>query len=185
MMLYAAMITFAMGWLAGQDTSGVLVRPVAEVDLVRYAGLWHEVARLPNRFQDRCLGDTTAEYTLLPNGQIQVINRCRTADGMIRAEGRAKLARDDGPNSVLKVRFAPKILSFLPMVWGDYWILDLTDDYRAALVGDPSGETLWVLSRTPELDEDTFHRMVSTARAQGFEVDRLIRSPGAGGSSTP
>ncbi|MDZ4675488.1 MAG: lipocalin family protein [Gemmatimonadota bacterium] len=181
MFLYAAMI-FAMGWLAGQDTRGVLARPVAEVDLVRYAGLWHEVARLPNRFQERCIGGTTAEYALLPNGQIQVVNQCRTTDGMIRAEGRAKLARAGGPTSVLKVRFAPKWLSFLPMVWGDYWILDLTDDYRAALVGDPKGKTLWILSRTPVLDEDIFERMVATARAQGFAVDRLIRPPRANDS---
>ncbi len=75
------------------------------------------------------------------------------------------------------VRFAPRILSFLPMVWGDYWILDLTDDYGAALVGTPSREYPWVLSRTPRLDEATYERLVATAAAQGFDVARLIRSP--------
>ncbi len=96
---------------------------------------------------------------------------------MNRAEGRAKLAHRDGPASQLKVRFAPGFLSFLPMVWGNYWILDLTEDYGAALVGDPSREYLWVLSRTPELDEQVYRRLVATAEAQGFDIARLKRSP--------
>lgn len=163
---------------AAQDTTRGLVRSVEGVDLARYAGRWHEVARFPNRFQNKCVGETTAEYELLPNGQVRVTNACRQADGtMTRAEGRAKQADRDGPASQLKVRFAPGFLSFLPMVWGNYWILDLTEDYGAALVGDPSREYLWVLSRTPELDEQVYRRMVTTAEAQGFDVARLKRSP--------
>ena len=162
---------------AAQDTSGGPVRPVQKVDLARYAGRWYEVARFPNRFQAKCTGETTADYELLPGGEVRVVNSCRRADGGItRVEGRARLARRDGPASKLQVRFAPKLLSFLPMVWGDYWILDLTDDYGAALVGDPTRAYLWILSRTPKLDEATFERMVATATAQGFDVSRLLRS---------
>ena len=154
------------------------VRSVREVDLRRYAGTWYEVARLPNRFQRKCRAETIAVYELLTNGELRVVNTCRGADGqLIRAEGRAKLADRDGPTSRLKVRFAPAILSFLPMVWGDYWILDLTADYGAALVGTPDRKYLWVLSRKPQLDDATFDRLVSTAAAQGFDVARLTRSP--------
>lgn len=153
------------------------IESVPAVDLRRYAGLWHEVARFPNRFQARCRGETTATYEPLPNGELRVVNSCRDAEHrLIRAEGRARLADRRGPASRLKVRFAPKILSFLPMVWGDYWILDLTDDYGAALVGTPSREYLWVLSRTPRLDETTYQRLVATAAAQRFDVARLVRS---------
>jgi apolipoprotein D and lipocalin family protein len=95
---------------------------------------------------------------------------------MSRAEGRARRAEPDGPGSRLKVRFAPAFLSFLPMVWGDYWILDLTSDYSAALVGSPNRAYLWVLSRTPQLDEATYKRLVAAAAAQGFEVARLMKS---------
>lgn len=164
--------------VAAQDTIRVPVRPVASVDLSRYAGVWHEVARFPNRFQRDCTGPATADYTLLRNGEIRVVNQCPRQDGEIkRAEGRAKLADVDGPSSVLKVRFAPRILSFLPFVWGDYWILDLTHDYTAALVGDPGREYLWILSRTPRIDEAVYARMVGAARAQGFDVGRLVRQP--------
>ena len=166
-----------LGLSAGRDTVRVPVRSVAEVDLARYAGLWHEVARIPNRFQKRCVSGTTAEYTLLSNGEVRVVNSCQQVDGaLLRAEGRARKAVRAGPASRLKVRFAPALLSFLPMVWGDYWILDLTDDYGTVLVGDPGREYLWILSRNPTPDSAVYERMVSTAAAQGFDVSRLVRS---------
>lgn len=154
------------------------VHSVPSVDLARYAGRWYEVARLPNRFEKACDRNTTADYELLADSTIRVVNTCTRADGSLsRAEGRARLAEPHGSSSKLKVRFAPAFLSFLPMVWGDYWILDLTADYSAALVGDPSRKYLWILSRTPDLDEATYARLVSTARAQGFDATHLRRAP--------
>jgi apolipoprotein D and lipocalin family protein len=183
-MIAPALLAFALTLPAFQDTSRGPVRPVPDVDLARYAGRWHEVARFPNRFQAKCARETTADYELLPGGQIRVVNACRRADGdTMRAEGRARLARTGGPASQLKVRFAPRFLSFLPFVWGDYWILDLTDDYRAALVGSPNRDYLWILSRTPRLDEATYQRMVDTAAAQGFDVARLVMSPAQSGDA--
>ena len=163
--------------VSAQRTELPEVQTVDSVDLMRYAGRWHEVARFPNRFQDNCARNTTADYTLLDNGQITVVNQCEQSDGSIkRAEGRAKLARSGGSTARLKVRFAPRILSWLPMVWGDYWILDLTSDYTAVLVGSPNREYLWILARSATIDEATYQRMVETATKQGFDVSRLVRS---------
>jgi apolipoprotein D and lipocalin family protein len=178
MMGTTALVSMLLTLAAARDTTRGPVRPAQNVDLVRYAGRWYEVARFPNRFQAMCTGETTADYTLLPNGQIRVVNACRKADGGIaRAEGRARLAERNGPTSKLRVRFAPAFLSFLPMVWGHYWILDITADYGAALVGDPNRQYLWILSRTPRLDEATYQRMVAAAAAQGFDVALLMQSP--------
>lgn len=169
---------------AAPPSQGAVV-PLDSVDLDRYAGRWYEVARFPNSFQSDCAGETVAEYERLTSGQIRVVNQCRQADGtMKRAEGRAKLADRDGPTSKLKVRFAPAFLSFLPMVWGKYWVLDLTEDYSAALVGDPGRKYLWVLSRTPVMTDSIYRRMVATAERQGFDVRRLQLSPAAP-DSTP
>jgi apolipoprotein D and lipocalin family protein len=151
------------------------LRVVSSVDLARYAGRWYEVARLPNRFEEKCAGDVTAEYRLVKTDRIKVVNRCRKVDGgTTGAEGAARLKDRKGPNSRLKVRFAPSFLSFLPFVWGDYQIMELAPDYSHALVGDPSRKYLWVLSRTPQMDEQTYRRLVESARAQGFDVSRLI-----------
>ncbi len=153
------------------------LRVVPSVDLSRYAGTWYEIARLPNSFQDQCAGEVTATYTLLDNGEIRVVNRCRKASGEVAvAEGRARLASDEGPNSRLKVRFAPDFLSFLPFVWGDYWIIDLAPDYGYAVIGEPDRKYFWVLARNPRLKETTLNEILDRARSQGYQLDSLIRT---------
>ena len=150
---------------------------VPSIDLARYAGTWYEIARFPNRFQQTCVGDVTATYTLLDNGDVKVINRCRKDDGgWAEADGIARRLSEDEPNSKLQVRFAPAWLSFLPFVWGDYWVIDLADDYSCALVGGPDREYLWLLARTPSLDDSSYTRLLQTAREQGFDTLRLVRT---------
>jgi apolipoprotein D and lipocalin family protein len=157
------------------------LRVVPEVDLARYAGQWYEIARFPNRFQKRCAGEVTAQYTLQPSGKISVLNRCRLENaGQIQAEGVARVVGKGQPNSILKVRFAPAFLSFIPQVWGDYQIIALSPDYTYALVGDPTREYLWILSRSPQMDDATYNRLVEEARAQGFDVSRLQKTRQSG-----
>ena len=153
------------------------LRVVPEVDLARYAGQWYEIARFPNRFQKRCAGEVTAQYTLQPSGKISVLNRCRLEnEGQIQAEGVARVVGKGQPNSILKVRFAPAFLSFIPQVWGDYQIIALSPDYTYALVGDPAREYLWILARSPRIDDAIYNRLVEEARAQGFDVSRLQKT---------
>lgn len=150
---------------------------VPSVDFDRYAGTWYEIARLPNWFQKKCAGDVSATYTLLDDGTIQVINRCRKEDGqMSEAEGKAKRVGIGEPNTKLKVRFAPKILSLLPFVWGDYWIILLAPDYSYAVVGEPSRKYLWVLSRTPTMDETVLQNILQDVKAKGYDLNGLIRT---------
>jgi apolipoprotein D and lipocalin family protein len=171
-----ALLAVMTSALAGQSGIGS-VRAVPSLDLSRYAGLWYEQARLPNQFQNRCAARVTAEYTVLPDSTVRVLNRCVDGEGkLVSAEGRARLAQRGGPASRLRVRFAPAIFSFLSMVWADYWVLDLTEDYGAALVGTPDRRYLWVLSRQPELDSVSFDRLLATASAQGFDLRQLQRT---------
>jgi apolipoprotein D and lipocalin family protein len=157
------------------------LRVVPVLDLQRYAGKWYEIARFPNRFQKRCAGEVTAEYALRPDGKITVLNRCRLADGgYIEAEGLAKTVGNGHPNSVLKVRFAPAFLSFIPQVWGDYQVLALSPDYEWAVVGDPARKYLWILSRTPVLDDAAYNRAVAEAASQGVETTRLEKTRQSG-----
>ena len=154
------------------------VTTVASVDLDRYIGRWYEVARFPNRFQDDCLGDVRATYTKRPDGRIDVVNECREADGTNVARGVARV-EDERTRARLKVRFAPAFLSFLPMVWGDYWIIGLADDYSWATVGSPDRKYLWILSRSPQLNDAAYAEAVARATANGFDTSRLVRTPQA------
>ena len=153
------------------------VRTVAAVDLERYLGDWYEVARLPNWFQRKCLGDVVATYARRSDGRLDVINRCRTEKEVITARGVARVL--DSTGTKLKVRFAPAALSFLPFVWGDYWVLGLADDYSWAVVGSPDRKYLWVLSRTPTLPDDVYAHAIESARTNGFELERVQRTENA------
>ena len=164
--------------------AGTPPRTVPRVDLDRYAGRWFELARYPNRFQRKCTGNVVAQYTRTDDGRIRVVNRCTLADGSVsEAAGVARLASDDGSNAKLKVRFAPAFLSFIPAVWGDYWILGLADDYSYAVVGDPDRQYLWFLSRTASVSDETYRRLVEIARSQGFDPARIERTPQSGSAS--
>lgn len=147
------------------------------VDLNRYMGIWFEQARLPNRFQDQCVGDVQASYSLLADSSIEVINRCKLADGAFEeAKGQVRLAADVQPSdsSKLEVRFAPTWLSFIPSVWGDYWILKVVGDYEYSLVGTPDRQYLWVLSRAKQPDVAVVNELLDYAKEWGFTTEDVI-----------
>ena len=149
---------------------------IASLDLNRYMGVWHEIARYPNWFQEKCAGDTRAEYALQADQTVKVINRCRLKDGRTNeAVGQARLVGATG-SARLQVRFAPAWLSFLPFVWGDYWVVDLDPDYSLVAVSEPKREYLWVLARTPQIDEAAYQAMQQRLKQHGFDVSRLLTS---------
>jgi apolipoprotein D and lipocalin family protein len=156
---------------------GKALQVVPSVDFPRYAGKWYEIARLPNRFQRGCAGEVAATYSLVEGTRLRVINECRTNDGRVeRAEGSARVADRGSPSSKLEVGFAPSWLSWLPFVWGDYWVIALAEDYSYSVLGTPDRKYLWVLSRAPQMDEVTYKRLVEKAAAQGFDVTKLMKT---------
>jgi len=149
---------------------------VSNLDLNKYMGRWFEIARLPNRFQDKCVSDVEANYSVQPDSRISVVNRCRERDGNVtEAQGVARRV-DGAPPSVLQVRFAPAFLSFLSAVWGDYQVIALDDAHTHAVVGSPDRKYLWVLARTPSLDDGTYDQLLQIAKKQGFDVSRVVRT---------
>ena len=169
-----------LAFLAGCATSNRNLPAQADVDLTQYAGTWYEQARLPNRFQKDCIGDVEANYVLVPDNTIRVTNQCRAKDGSVkvaRGVGRLSKAFDPKDPAKLEVRFAPKWTSWLPMVWGDYWIIKLQGDYRYSLVGTPDRKYLWVLSRDKKADDSVVTGLLDYARTLDFPVDQAIRTP--------
>jgi apolipoprotein D and lipocalin family protein len=166
----ATLMSFAVTAAGAQE-----VKTVPAVDLKRYAGRWYEIARIPNGFQKKCVSGATAEYRARGDGEIDITNRCKTADGSDTAQGVARVVAGSN-NSKLQVRFAPAWLSWLPMVWGDYWIMELDEQYTLATVGSPSREYLWILSRTPAISDEQYENAVNNATKQGFDTSRLVKT---------
>ena len=143
---------------------------VDAVDLERYLGKWYEIASYPAWFQKGCTG-STAEYSLRPDGKIQVLNRCRKErlDGKeAESKGKAEVV-DTQTNAKLKVWF------FWPFK-GNYWIIDLDPDYRWAVVGEPSRKYLWILSRTPTMDQRIYENILARLPEAGYDPARLQKT---------
>lgn len=167
---------------SGAKAGATSLAPIPTLDLNRYLGTWHEIARYPNRFQDKCVGPATAEYTR-QDDHLRVVNACRLADGTVEtAIGTGR--RVGGPSSAtLEVRFAPAWLSWIPMVWGDYWVIDLDADYQLAAISEPRRRYLWILSRQPTIDVATMRAVRERLEAKGFDLSRLeiVAPPGGAG----
>lgn len=148
---------------------------VPALDLQRYAGQWHEIAHLPMFFQRNCTAAITATYTPQPDGRMAVRNACERRDGK-RLVSEAIARPVAGQPGQLQVRFAPAWLGWLPMVWADYWVVELDPDYRWAVVGGPSRKYLWLLSRTPVMPRAQFDAIRARAAQRGYPVERLIQA---------
>ncbi len=158
-LLVGAVLTMA-------DTNKPLTT-VPSVDLQRYLGKWYEIARYPNRFEKACVSDVTANYSLREDGKVQVVNACRKSNGELKeSKGYAKIVEGSN-NAKLRVTF------FWPF-FGNYWIVDLDSNYRYAVVSEPKREYLWVLSRTPVMDEKQYQAILQRIRELGFDTNRLI-----------
>ena len=170
-------ITFFLGQTAIMQTQ-TPPRPVPSVDLAKYIGTYYEIARFPNGFQKQCTGNVTATYAIREDGRLDVINRCRKEDGTeAGASGVAKRAANDTSNARLRVRFAPAWLSLVPKVWGDYWILGIGPEYSYAVVGSPTREYLWILSRLPRMPAVAYQQAIEIATSNGYDVSRLVKTP--------
>ncbi|MFN5348555.1 MAG: lipocalin family protein [Polaromonas sp.] len=149
---------------------------VASVDVPRYMGTWYEIAKYPNWFQRKCVSNTSAHYSTQSDGTVRVQNRCTQEDGKVsQAIGQARqIGQSTSPK--LQVRFAPEWLSFLPFVWGNYWVIDLDTDYQLVAVSEPKREYLWVLSRTPEVPAKAYDELLARLEKKGFDLKKLEKS---------
>ncbi|MCX2741286.1 lipocalin family protein [Pontibacter anaerobius] len=167
LILTAGAVLAGVALVSSYSRSHAPLKTVPHVDLHRYMGRWYEIARLPQRYEKGC-HCVYAEYSLNPEGYVEVKNTCHKGG----PNGKTSTAEGKGfpvggsNNSKLRVQF------FWPFR-GDYWILELDPDYHYVLVGSPDRESLWVLSRTPTLDQDVLEHLVQLADQKGFPVEKL------------
>ena len=144
------------------------VEPVDNFDLDRYLGKWYEIARLDHSFE-RGLSKVTAEYSLRDDGGVRVINRgySNTKGEWNEAEGKAYFV-ENNDTGFLKV-------SFFGPFYGSYIIFELDhEDYQYSLISGPDESYLWILARTPDIDQSITDKLVSKAASSGFDTEKLI-----------
>ncbi len=152
-----------MIYLSKEDYNTLEVVP--HVELEKYLGKWYEIAHLPIRFEEGCT-DTTATYTISKDGNVSVLNECLRDGKAKQTKGKAKVV-DKNTGAKLKVTF------FWPFS-ADYWIINLGENYEYAVVGTPNCKYLWILSRTPQMDDKLFSQLIESVKSKGFNVNNLI-----------
>ncbi len=148
---------------------------IGDFNIEQYFGVWHQIALIPNFFQEDCVADTHAEYRVLSNDSIAIVNSCLSLDGKkLVAAGVGKATGEPVNFARLKVSFAPKWLHWIPLVWGDYWIISIDDRYDSVLVGSPDRRYLWILSRQKYIQKKKFFEYLEEANKNGFDTSLLV-----------
>lgn len=150
-----------------------IVQSIPQLDVGRYMGLWYEIFRLPLKWEDEGASDITAHYTLRPDGKISVDNRCIDQRGKpSQALGLARAI--DDTKAKLQVSFLPPAIRWLPIGWGDYWVLKIDADYQYSLVGGPDRKYLWLLARSPQVTQEVAEDYLNFASDIGYDLSELI-----------
>jgi apolipoprotein D and lipocalin family protein len=153
---------------------------IPELEVAGYMGRWYQLALYPNRFQKQCLSDSSAQYRLLDDKQIEVINRCKTTEGseVVNGIARPRGSVVDGGKlkpASLQVAFAPTWTRWLSAVWGDYDVVQLLEGGTISIVSESSKEYLWVLSRKPSISQASWATVEAWLKANGYDMQRLKR----------
>lgn len=143
---------------------------VKELDIEKYLGKWYEISRFDHKFERGLVG-VTANYSLRKDGKIKVVNNGYKGSlngELSEAVGKAKIPNPETEPSKLKV-------SFFLFFYGDYYVMELDDDYQWAVIGSSSDKYLWILSRTPQLDEKIYKQLIDNLIKRGYDVSKLIK----------
>ena len=179
--LNLAKITFAMAigassilTLAHAQTDPL--QAVEKIELNKYLGTWHEVVRKPLYFQRKCDSNVIANYSLNKNGNIIVDNSCYTKDGKFKQTIGEAFVQNAPSNSKLKVSFLPKIIRWLPVGRGDYWVLKIDENYETVLVGEPDKKYMWILSRSQQPQPEVVQEYLNYAESIGYDLSDVIKT---------
>ena len=165
--LVCSMILCALG-LSACNNDNINTSTVAELNLTRFAGQWYEVARFDHSFERGLVG-CMATYTINDDGTIKVLNTGYkgSLDGKYNeAVGKARRPNDAEPGKLE--------VAFFWNFYSPYYVMELAEDYRYALIGSKKSKYLWILSRTPKLNGADMDYLLKSAQNRGYNTNELI-----------
>lgn len=154
--------------LSSCSTSFLALDAVEEFDINKYMGKWYEIARLPNTLEEG-MEENTVSYSFADDGSILVVNEGRLTEDKSKIKQVRGKAWVPDPHQPAKL----KVSFFWPFA-GDYWVLKVDKDYTYSLMGEPSGEYLWILSRESTLDSSIIRELKDYAGRLGFPVKKMV-----------
>ncbi len=175
--LLLALLLLSLPFLTSCYSERASLKPlssVSSISLDRYQGRWYEIARFDAFFQKDCIG-VTADYKKIADDTIEVINSCRlkTLDGELKqVSGVARIADIKNP-AQLKVKFSKFPSNLLE---GNYWVVALDTNYKWAVVSEPQGRYLWILSRTKTLPDTLYNKIIDDLKSTGIKTEFLQKT---------
>ncbi|MBT3423598.1 MAG: lipocalin family protein [Bacteroidetes bacterium] len=142
---------------------------VKTLELDKYLGTWYEIARFPHSFEKGLVG-VTATYSLREDGKIKVVNK--GFKNSLEGEESIAIGKAKIPDPAFPARLK---VSFFWIFYADYLVMDLDENYEWALIGSKSPNYLWILSRTPQLDEKLYQELLKKLEDRGYNLDQLIK----------
>ena len=142
---------------------------VSNLDVNRFMGSWYESARYEHSFE-KGMTHVKANYSLLPDGTIRVLNSGMKNGKKKEIEGKARKKKGGDSNSKLEV-------SFFLWFYSDYFVFELDDNYQYAVIGSSSDKYLWILSRTPQLPQSTINDLLVKIKKRGYDTSKLYFVP--------
>lgn len=152
-----------------KKTENIPLKSVEKIDLNKYMGIWYEIGRYPNKFQSESCDLVTAEYTLKNDGTVKVVNSC-WQDSV----GGKRLARAEGKAVVIKNEISKLKVTFFWPFSGNYWIIEIDENYTYAVVSEPKREYLWILSRNPIMEKNKINEINKKLNSNGFDSSKII-----------
>jgi len=152
---------------------------VVQLDYLRYEGRYYEIARLYNRRERNCGSDVVITFVRRTEGDVSFVNQCIEKNkNWIMDIGRlVTTGSDQRPGELW---FRSDLIGWAPWLNGTYRLIELSGDFSYAMLGDPDGSKLWIFSRSRQMDDQTYQRLVARAAERGYDTARLIRTPQTG-----
>ena len=168
----------ALSGCAGGQGNKIAMTVVEQIDVQQYLGKWHQIAALPAWFQEDCVGNVTADYSAGDESQINVVNSCDESDGRRKvADGQARFQTSNSVGK-LDVTFVNLLGGWIWAFGGNYWIIGLDDGYQWAVIGEPSRQFGWILSRTKTLDDETLRLIKTIVLRENYDpCDFIFSTP--------
>lgn len=142
---------------------------VKDLNIDRYLGKWYEIARFDHRFERGLVG-VTAHYSMREDGKIKVVNS--GYKGSLDGEKSEAIGKAKIPNSRIPSKLK---VSFFWIFYGDYFVLELDENYQWAIVGSKTDKYLWILSRNPQMDDQLYSKLLNKLQARGYDISKLIK----------
>ena len=162
-------VTVGISCQTNKNNKTMNTTTVSNLDVNRFMGSWYEIARYEHSFE-KGMTHVKANYSLLPDGTIRVLNSGMKNGKKKEIEGKARKKKDSNSNSKLEV-------SFFLWFYSDYFVFELDDNYQYAVIGSSSDKYLWILSRTPQLPQSTINDLLIKIKKRGYDTSKLYFVP--------